>query len=503
MTKEAMGDTRLSNSEAHSFVFIGFSTSLLVLFLLFFKSALIHSHILRIPSVIILAALVVFCLLGAAKANDFLITKKGQRVLSICVLAGAAAAPAILLFGDVAIFLLSLLLIFSAISISAAIIVWGMYLSTLTHTMLILFTSMAFILVGIFCVLIVNSHPLALAFLASVSFLVSWSCASILCKPLLNATDAVSSKLSKERNEVGKGNRVTLITIGYILGCAGSAINQIGLDDNTTVLVFGGSIVCAGFTMLVLRRTHEYWVEDLAKKSMSVLAALGLLLMPFVPLSGQAFCAGILLFTAVTNFIVLIDAVAETSRFNMISPVWLVGSEGFFCVAGGLGSAIVFWWGFSLSEWTYSIVAACLGSVLFCNVMQVFIAERAYPLLTVIDEDKGTEDHSDSSFMQGKAVWHAKLDVVATTHHLSPRQKEVMQLLVKGRDLKYIMKYFVVSHSTAKTHVYNLYKKLEIHSKQEMLDLIEQTVVTPEDVQNAQKQKEKEGHDFTSMSLIQ
>ncbi|MEE8721993.1 MAG: LuxR C-terminal-related transcriptional regulator [Eggerthellaceae bacterium] len=33
------------------------------------------------------------------------------------------------------------------------------------------------------------------------------------------------------------------------------------------------------------------------------------------------------------------------------------------------------------------------------------------------------------------------------------------------------------SHSTAKSHIYNIYGKLDVHSKQELIDLIEHTQV--------------------------
>jgi DNA-binding NarL/FixJ family response regulator len=77
--------------------------------------------------------------------------------------------------------------------------------------------------------------------------------------------------------------------------------------------------------------------------------------------------------------------------------------------------------------------------------------------------------------MGGGAKWRERLDEVAYDYKLSPRQQEVMRLLLKGRDVKYIMSTFVISQATAKTHVYNLYRKLNVHSRRELLDLMEQT----------------------------
>lgn len=45
--------------------------------------------------------------------------------------------------------------------------------------------------------------------------------------------------------------------------------------------------------------------------------------------------------------------------------------------------------------------------------------------------------------------------------------------MLKGRDAKYITDTFYISQSTAKTHIYNIYRKFGIHSRQELLDFIE------------------------------
>ncbi|MEG0375744.1 MAG: LuxR C-terminal-related transcriptional regulator [Raoultibacter sp.] len=45
-------------------------------------------------------------------------------------------------------------------------------------------------------------------------------------------------------------------------------------------------------------------------------------------------------------------------------------------------------------------------------------------------------------------------------------------LMAMGRSAKYIVKELTVSHNTTRTHVKHIYEKLNIHSKQELLDLV-------------------------------
>jgi DNA-binding CsgD family transcriptional regulator len=60
---------------------------------------------------------------------------------------------------------------------------------------------------------------------------------------------------------------------------------------------------------------------------------------------------------------------------------------------------------------------------------------------------------------------------------LSQRENEVLVLLVKGRNLASIKEALNISAGTASTHRQRIYQKMDIHSRQELLDLLEQTPV--------------------------
>ena len=66
------------------------------------------------------------------------------------------------------------------------------------------------------------------------------------------------------------------------------------------------------------------------------------------------------------------------------------------------------------------------------------------------------------------------MDEMSREFGLSPRQAEVLGLLAKGRDVRFISEEFVVSTSTVKSHVYMLYRKLGIHSQQELISLVDE-----------------------------
>ena len=57
-------------------------------------------------------------------------------------------------------------------------------------------------------------------------------------------------------------------------------------------------------------------------------------------------------------------------------------------------------------------------------------------------------------------------------HQLTPRETEVLLLLADGRDTPYIAKQLFLSKNTVRTHVKNLYVKVNVHNKQQLLDLL-------------------------------
>ena len=62
---------------------------------------------------------------------------------------------------------------------------------------------------------------------------------------------------------------------------------------------------------------------------------------------------------------------------------------------------------------------------------------------------------------------------VKDAYGLTPRELEILMLVGRGRNGTYVQERLVISKSTYQTHMRNLYKKMDIHSDQELIDLIE------------------------------
>ncbi len=62
---------------------------------------------------------------------------------------------------------------------------------------------------------------------------------------------------------------------------------------------------------------------------------------------------------------------------------------------------------------------------------------------------------------------------LASLYGLTAREAEIFLLLAKGRNGRYIQERFTISRNTAKTHIRNIYAKLDVHSHQELIDYVE------------------------------
>lgn len=67
---------------------------------------------------------------------------------------------------------------------------------------------------------------------------------------------------------------------------------------------------------------------------------------------------------------------------------------------------------------------------------------------------------------------HEKAQSVKEAFRLSARETEVMELIAKGNSVARIAEMLVVSENTIRTHSKRIYAKLDIHKRQELIDLI-------------------------------
>lgn len=116
--------------------------------------------------------------------------------------------------------------------------------------------------------------------------------------------------------------------------------------------------------------------------------------------------------------------------------------------------------------------AAALGLVV---VLALFITFAAVAPLAG-QGGRAAEEPNAGEPEQGH--WHARCESVARKAGLSARETEVFMLLAKGRGVEHIQNKLCISSHTVKTHVYNIYRKMGIGSREELLDAVEAQTAT-------------------------
>lgn len=89
-------------------------------------------------------------------------------------------------------------------------------------------------------------------------------------------------------------------------------------------------------------------------------------------------------------------------------------------------------------------------------------------------ERSAGESPSAGDLGSAPASWSEVCDHVSDLYNLSRREKDVFYLVAKGRNAEYIQNELFISIHTVKTHMSHIYRKLGVHSSQELISLIEE-----------------------------
>ncbi|HJF66610.1 MAG TPA: LuxR C-terminal-related transcriptional regulator, partial [Slackia equolifaciens] len=82
-------------------------------------------------------------------------------------------------------------------------------------------------------------------------------------------------------------------------------------------------------------------------------------------------------------------------------------------------------------------------------------------------------DEPASIVLSVKDALHDRCSAMTEESGLSAREAEIMEYLALGRSVPYIAEALYISENTVRTHCKSIYRKLGIHSKSELMDLVD------------------------------
>lgn len=367
---------------------------------------------------------------------------------------------------------------FASIALVTTMVMYSGFLTVLPHNALMVVVDVAFVYMGIMLLVLMPAKNYMIP-VQGVAILISLVFTASFQTRYVDRHRTISAEDSKKNNIKVRGNASTLLLVGFMLGIT-ACIFVIAQDALAAMVTIGGAVFASGLVSLLLRAAEEKSYKEAMKKTMAVCSCL-LLLVPALPYYGKLLCMGLFLFFVCLNMNIIINAIVESARFNVISPVWLVGQQGAIFACGGLAGLALFYVGeLAFPHWGMARQLVLVTAVIICCCLQIKVNYQAYPFEPVIEDGGEEPDPAVESAGRRKALWQSKIDATCTLYKLSPRETEVLHILLRGRDVKYIMDKFCISQSTAKTHVYNIYRKLGIHSRQELIDFVEEIEIPAE-----------------------
>ncbi|NTU89881.1 MAG: hypothetical protein HGA54_08300 [Actinobacteria bacterium] len=244
----------------------------------------------------------------------------------------------------------------------------------------------------------------------------------------------------------------------------------------------------AGIVVIVDFSTRRFINEDFIIKIFLPTAAIGLIPLAFTGTTVRIICCGLMIFGLTLQSIMSTSSLCGHARVYKLSPMRVFCFGRSFAVFGFLIGWAISYFATLYSTGYYFIAVVSIILIAVFIFVSSFVMKNYYPNE---DEGKGSSEvvhtqHARSQKQTAKLgfdevdkrdIWKKKREKLAHDYNLSPRQEEVLALLAKGHDTKYIEDKLYISNHTAKSHIYAIYQKLDVHSRQDLIELIDKTKV--------------------------
>lgn len=101
--------------------------------------------------------------------------------------------------------------------------------------------------------------------------------------------------------------------------------------------------------------------------------------------------------------------------------------------------------------------------------VEAFIEETRGGLTSEAFPGETRENANDA-----RVSWDHAAEIICDEFHLTPREREVFALVARGRNAEHIGKQLFISVHTTKTHMSRIYRKLEVNSQQQIIDMVDE-----------------------------
>jgi DNA-binding CsgD family transcriptional regulator len=284
-------------------------------------------------------------------------------------------------------------------------------------------------------------------------------------------TFSKSSPMSEDSSKSQSGSRIVLhakttVQVGLFGASSGIALFAIFWAGSLLAATFGvllGAILC-----LAMFQYDQGANGEKATKRFAILQIACYLVVPFT--SGVASLAvwavllgasfGYLMFH--WNWVVI---TGHRFKLNMVyhlsksERAWFEGSLSSFLLC------LVFW----NAGFTANVLNSAMVLLLAISIFYLIVDDKEnLRLFTYKMHEESTETD-----IKHAGRFYNRCIATASIYGLTPRETEVLIMMAKGRNAEFIRNELVISNHTAKSHIHNIYQKMDISSHQRLMDIVD------------------------------
>jgi DNA-binding CsgD family transcriptional regulator len=196
----------------------------------------------------------------------------------------------------------------------------------------------------------------------------------------------------------------------------------------------------------------------------------------FIDPVGQNAILQVTLFAAELFAHILMWTIAMAGMQTLSLPAYKMGGIGAIVYSGVTILWVVFFEGAFFNP--ALVLAACYILILLVAVHPRILSRRERARATRIEELNEytlTGEPPIPLETSGAAVaqtLHKRCELLGETYGLSPRETEALFFLAQGKSKPAITEAMVLSDGTVKTHIMHVFTKMQVHSRQEIVDLV-------------------------------
>lgn len=273
------------------------------------------------------------------------------------------------------------------------------------------------------------------------------------------------------------GTAILCFMSGLMLQISGQNEIPLATFQQTSLIASAVAIACLLIPALLIKRTLN--LSRIYTVALP-LSAVGFLLLPLIWNAGGGFANAFAQVGSMIAGIILWCMAAETAQNTSKSPIMLFSfTFATINAAQLLGTLIGFFNADALKPGDIVLTTVALVSVYLLLMAALLLFKGKSGSQSATDSEAAPSQSPDSATTEAPAntpsaeeALAAQCQAVADEYRFTRREGEILLLLAQGYTMPAISEKLFVSENTIKSHVKSIYQKLDIHSRTELIDLV-------------------------------